>query len=809
MELEPRDALLMNEIFDSIVRTLGVDNEALLTLSRTVFLEYCRSVSDSSRLIDHAQYIAAASIYASSRSSGDPEIPPVTFSSLALLCRLNVNRLHQMIGLFSAEKELYKEFEKTQRDLVLYGVMFEKFKKMVRSLQLSEHKDLVDLRWLLFAGLEAASSLHRRDQFESYKELLSCIYIVEMNCNRFFSPSFIDFLRRTDLPEEHYTAAVATYAKVSQIISNGMGIELDGPSGSTRSAGSSSAFFPKDATTTTTSDAKGSRGIGGPSLIDMGKIRGCAMNTREREAAMMGDEMMERAARAVPKISIQSDVELKEALAKVDKWGEFESRNVNPRMYLLLHESLLSSPSSSSASSESGSVDIHGESRTFVVVQPSSPITDALMDIVWLRTVSMNDDVFRRHIENNLAACYDAKVGRSKEEFISVEWKNLCDTIQHLQSRVVSLHCLEPLVEAEKEIRIRYCTNLTHSVVIAILQSKEEFISVEWKNLCDTIQHLQSRVVSLHCLEPLVEAEKEIRIRYCTNLTHSVVIAILQSRDEPAARFKLLKEIRFITSVYLLSSAVALYVFSHRTVDGMSSIDYAEQWLDAFRQEPSDLLKPLSTYSQHLGKVSLAKGKETPVKLWNHLRDIEFTLLHVMIWRPGSRVLSQLADERIVELLEKEFKFGEDTGTALPPAIHHTFSRLFVSVGTLVDAMLTEMERQSFYKVANEKKRFLLRLHVAELVTHALIRKSKLVTCCGHADLVVLCCLALVFFVHFKRTFQFLELLGVYRKTCSRLRPSHTALEIESIIRKVHPIKVEGIAYFESEKRNGVYPFSS
>eukprot|EP01028_Stygiella_incarcerata_P014587 TRINITY_DN989_c0_g1_i5.p1 TRINITY_DN989_c0_g1~~TRINITY_DN989_c0_g1_i5.p1 ORF type:complete len:737 (-),score=189.23 TRINITY_DN989_c0_g1_i5:905-3115(-) len=736
MELEPRDALLMNEIFDSIVRTLGVDNEALLTLSRTVFLEYCRSVSDSSRLIDHAQYIAAASIYASSRSSGDPEIPPVTFSSLALLCRLNVNRLHQMIGLFSAEKELYKEFEKTQRDLVLYGVMFEKFKKMVRSLQLSEHKDLVDLRWLLFAGLEAASSLHRRDQFESYKELLSCIYIVEMNCNRFFSPSFIDFLRRTDLPEEHYTAAVATYAKVSQIISNGMGIELDGPSGSTRSAGSSSAFFPKDATTTTTSDAKGSRGIGGPSLIDMGKIRGCAMNTREREAAMMGDEMMERAARAVPKISIQSDVELKEALAKVDKWGEFESRNVNPRMYLLLHESLLSSPSSSSASSESGSVDIHGESRTFVVVQPSSPITDALMDIVWLRTVSMNDDVFRRHIENNLAACYDAKVGRSKEEFISVEWKNLCDTIQHLQSRVVSLHCLEPLVEAEKEIRIRYCTNLTHSVVIAILQS----------------------------------------------------------RDEPAARFKLLKEIRFITSVYLLSSAVALYVFSHRTVDGMSSIDYAEQWLDAFRQEPSDLLKPLSTYSQHLGKVSLAKGKETPVKLWNHLRDIEFTLLHVMIWRPGSRVLSQLADERIVELLEKEFKFGEDTGTALPPAIHHTFSRLFVSVGTLVDAMLTEMERQSFYKVANEKKRFLLRLHVAELVTHALIRKSKLVTCCGHADLVVLCCLALVFFVHFKRTFQFLELLGVYRKTCSRLRPSHTALEIESIIRKVHPIKVEGIA---------------
>eukprot|EP01028_Stygiella_incarcerata_P014585 TRINITY_DN989_c0_g1_i10.p1 TRINITY_DN989_c0_g1~~TRINITY_DN989_c0_g1_i10.p1 ORF type:complete len:787 (-),score=199.23 TRINITY_DN989_c0_g1_i10:840-3200(-) len=746
MELEPRDALLMNEIFDSIVRTLGVDNEALLTLSRTVFLEYCRSVSDSSRLIDHAQYIAAASIYASSRSSGDPEIPPVTFSSLALLCRLNVNRLHQMIGLFSAEKELYKEFEKTQRDLVLYGVMFEKFKKMVRSLQLSEHKDLVDLRWLLFAGLEAASSLHRRDQFESYKELLSCIYIVEMNCNRFFSPSFIDFLRRTDLPEEHYTAAVATYAKVSQIISNGMGIELDGPSGSTRSAGSSSAFFPKDATTTTTSDAKGSRGIGGPSLIDMGKIRGCAMNTREREAAMMGDEMMERAARAVPKISIQSDVELKEALAKVDKWGEFESRNVNPRMYLLLHESLLSSPSSSSASSESGSVDIHGESRTFVVVQPSSPITDALMDIVWLRTVSMNDDVFRRHIENNLAACYDAKVGRSKEEFISVEWKNLCDTIQHLQSRVVSLHCLEPLVEAEKEIRIRYCTNLTHSVVIAILQS----------------------------------------------------------RDEPAARFKLLKEIRFITSVYLLSSAVALYVFSHRTVDGMSSIDYAEQWLDAFRQEPSDLLKPLSTYSQHLGKVSLAKGKETPVKLWNHLRDIEFTLLHVMIWRPGSRVLSQLADERIVELLEKEFKFGEDTGTALPPAIHHTFSRLFVSVGTLVDAMLTEMERQSFYKVANEKKRFLLRLHVAELVTHALIRKSKLVTCCGHADLVVLCCLALVFFVHFKRTFQFLELLGVYRKTCSRLRPSHTALEIESIIRKVHPIKVEGIAYFESEKRNEV-----
>eukprot|EP01028_Stygiella_incarcerata_P014584 TRINITY_DN989_c0_g1_i1.p1 TRINITY_DN989_c0_g1~~TRINITY_DN989_c0_g1_i1.p1 ORF type:complete len:292 (-),score=65.92 TRINITY_DN989_c0_g1_i1:209-1084(-) len=60
------------------------------------------------------------------------------------------------------------------------------------------------------------------------------------------------------------------------------------------------------------------------------------------------------------------------------------------------------------------------------------------------------------------------------------------------------------------------------------------------------------------------------------------------------------------------------------------------------------------------------------------------------------------------------------------------------------------------------------------------------------------------FFVHFKRTFQFLELLGVYRKTCSRLRPSHTALEIESIIRKVHPIKVEGIAYFESEKRNEV-----
>jgi hypothetical protein len=82
------DALLMNEIFDSIVTKLGIDNEALLSLSRTIFLEYCRSVSDPSRLSDHAQYIAAASIYASSRSSGDSEIPPVTFSSLALRCSL-------------------------------------------------------------------------------------------------------------------------------------------------------------------------------------------------------------------------------------------------------------------------------------------------------------------------------------------------------------------------------------------------------------------------------------------------------------------------------------------------------------------------------------------------------------------------------------------------------------------------------------------------------------------------------------------------------------------------------------------------